>query len=252
MKQVIIAISGRKSAGKNTIAKFIASYYTKITDQKDASIECSFADTLKEFCIETLGLSYEQCYGTDDEKNSPTQYAWENIESYLRWKFGSRQMRYHNRIVDDARSMVGRQDFYYDISSGHDPVVGQKTGKMTGREIMQVFGTDLIRENFGNVWAAATVRKIKRHNKPLSTIVDCRFPNEIDTIMKEPGGFVVRLTRSPFGLADKHPSEASLDDFKWNHPKCFVLDNKHMTIEEQNQAIIPILDKIIGGQNELS
>ena len=32
----------------------------------------NFADTLKELCIDVLGLTYEQCYGTDEEKNSLT------------------------------------------------------------------------------------------------------------------------------------------------------------------------------------
>ena len=32
----------------------------------------SFADNLKELCMNILGLTYEQCYGTDEEKNSPT------------------------------------------------------------------------------------------------------------------------------------------------------------------------------------
>tara|TARA_Y100001978_G_C23650049_1_gene412921 strand:- start:747 stop:1301 length:555 start_codon:yes stop_codon:yes gene_type:complete len=32
----------------------------------------NFADTLKELCIDVLGLTYEQCYGTDEEKNSTT------------------------------------------------------------------------------------------------------------------------------------------------------------------------------------
>ena len=94
--QIIIALSGRKNSGKNTIANFIKQYYAtnkaarEFPDPRDTwriaerseeieredVLECSFADNLKEFCIDTLGLSYKQCYGTDDEKNSPTQYNW--------------------------------------------------------------------------------------------------------------------------------------------------------------------------------
>ena len=40
----------------------------------------SFADMLKtNVCIEVLGLSYEQCYGTDEDKNTKTHISWNNI-----------------------------------------------------------------------------------------------------------------------------------------------------------------------------
>ena len=40
----------------------------------------SFADMLKtNVCIEVLGLSYNQCYGTDEDKNSQTHISWNNI-----------------------------------------------------------------------------------------------------------------------------------------------------------------------------
>ena len=38
-----------------------------------------FADTLKQnICMDVLGLSYDQCYGTDEQKNSLTDIEWEN------------------------------------------------------------------------------------------------------------------------------------------------------------------------------
>ena len=39
----------------------------------------NFADPLKEICINLFGLSYEQCYGQDSWKNSPTKLLWENM-----------------------------------------------------------------------------------------------------------------------------------------------------------------------------
>lgn len=38
----------------------------------------SFADSLKEFCMDVFGLTPEQCYGTDEQKNSVTELKWEN------------------------------------------------------------------------------------------------------------------------------------------------------------------------------
>lgn len=40
----------------------------------------SFADTLKnDICMNMLGLSYDQCYGSEEDKNSPTHIKWENM-----------------------------------------------------------------------------------------------------------------------------------------------------------------------------
>ncbi len=227
---IIIALSGRKGAGKNEIAKFIPNYfsvrmlrYPSITANriKNASkakdfgtitstafMECSFADNIKEFCINTLGLRREQCYGSDKDKNTSTEYLWEIVPEPIQKKFD------------------------------------KQSGPISGREVMQLFGTELVRTVFGNVWAEATVRKIQRSGKPVAIITDNRFPNEVEVILKQPRGYIVRLTRSPFGTKDMHPSECSLDDYDWDKPKCFVLDNEKLNIEEQNNAIIPILNKI--------
>lgn len=39
----------------------------------------NFADTLKDICMATLGLTFEQCYGSDNEKNSLTELRWEDM-----------------------------------------------------------------------------------------------------------------------------------------------------------------------------
>jgi len=40
----------------------------------------SFADMLKKnVCMDLLGLSYEQCYGTNEQKNTLTELKWENM-----------------------------------------------------------------------------------------------------------------------------------------------------------------------------
>ena len=39
----------------------------------------SLADPLKVICINLFGLTYEQCYGSDDDKNSPVNIKWEHV-----------------------------------------------------------------------------------------------------------------------------------------------------------------------------
>jgi len=247
MRKTILALSGRKGSGKNTLAQFITQYYK--THYEDSVFECSFADTLKEFCIETLGLSYEQCYGTNEQKNSFTHYNWENFEPYFRWKFGSKKLKNYstNETITLENSPKLRLQFYMKcFSEGWHPL-DTKQGKVTAREILQLFGTEIIRETFGNVWAESTLRKILKKNCSLSIITDNRFPSEIDAILKEENGYIIRLTRSPYGQADTHDSEASLDNFDWSIDKCFLLDNSDLTVSEQNERVIPVLEKICNG-----
>lgn len=202
---VIIALSGKKGAGKNTVSSFIRDYFSRVYYKGSRNgisfcIEVAFADLLKQFCIDVLGLERSQCYGSDDEKNTPTKYKWADVAP-------------------------------------------QCNGFMTGREVMQIFGTESVRAWFGNVWADATIRKIVKELPALAIITDNRFPSEVEAVLGQPNGYTIRLTRSLPGN-DKHSSEVALDDFNWDIPKCFVLDNEKLSISEQNNMIVPILDQI--------
>lgn len=74
----ILAFSGRKQSGKTTGSHYIES----LINNKGLSISYriyNFADPLKEdICMNILGLTYEQCYGSDDDKNTMTNLVWEN------------------------------------------------------------------------------------------------------------------------------------------------------------------------------
>jgi len=248
MNQIIIAMSGRKGSGKNTASDYIAEWFYQNVGatrpglgRKDVTFECSFADNLKQFCIDTLGLDHKQCYGTDEEKNTPTKYKWSDAPKFLQWKFGDTEAK---NLVEVGKTQNELMEIYHAIEVFRGDPVYQE-GYMTGREIMQLFGTDLIRQTFGNVWAEATIRSIKRAGKPMSIITDNRFPNEIESILSQPYGYIIRLTRSPYGTKDVHPSESALDGYNWNRDKCFILDNAKMNITQQNKATIPILKEII-------
>lgn len=217
-RPIVIAFSGKKGAGKDTIASFVMDCFKKFSawqfgcpssrfPQERHVICLAFAYFIKKFCMEVLGLTYQQCYGSDVEKNTSTKYAWKDT-----------------------------------------PQSGQ-SGFMTAREVMQIFGTECVRSWFGNVWAEATLRKILQDQPNLALITDNRFPNEVETILDYPGGYIVRLTRCPYE-EDEHASEISLDGFDWDRAKCYLLDNKQMSLDEQNTAILPIITRIF--QQELN
>tara|TARA_Y100001937_G_C7090360_1_gene317388 strand:+ start:503 stop:1291 length:789 start_codon:yes stop_codon:yes gene_type:complete len=158
----------------------------------------NFADTLKNVCMEVLGLSYEQCYGSDTDKNSDTDVVWGNMPVQFPFK----------------PKRNGQQ-------------------KMTAREVLQYIGTDIFRCIKQNVWVESTIRKIQSDSPDLAVIVDCRFPNEVEGI-QDAGGKVIRLSRNMFGDQDQHRSETALDNCKTFD--C-VIDNQDMNVQKQNEAV---------------
>lgn len=69
----IIAFAGRKQSGKTTCSEFVASTYISKMYGEKAKIY-NFADPLKkDICMNILGLSDAQCYGTEDHKNTLTE-----------------------------------------------------------------------------------------------------------------------------------------------------------------------------------
>jgi hypothetical protein len=73
----IIAFAGRKQSGKTTSAQFVHHEFIR-QSLGDARIY-NFADPLKtDVCINILGLTFEQCYGTDLQKNELVNCYWDN------------------------------------------------------------------------------------------------------------------------------------------------------------------------------
>lgn len=72
----IIAFAGRKQSGKTTCSEFVANTFEGSL-LGNARIY-NFADPLKrDICINILGLSYDQCYGSDEKKNELVNCEWE-------------------------------------------------------------------------------------------------------------------------------------------------------------------------------
>jgi len=65
----IIAFAGRKQSGKTTLATQIVNWVYELEQLEDQAVIYNFADPLKNVCMDVLGLDFEQCYGTDEQKN---------------------------------------------------------------------------------------------------------------------------------------------------------------------------------------
>ena len=129
------------------------------------------ADTLKDLCINILGLEYNQAYGTNKEKNSKTSIRWGTLP-------------HHNNKY--------------------------KNTQMTAREVLQYVGTDIFRKLDPDIWIKSLLRKIEKDRPEVALICDVRFKNEISRL-QEKGGFILGLTRDPHSRTDAHSSEKEIE-----------------------------------------
>ncbi len=179
----------------------------------------NFADSLKDMCINLFGFTYDQAYGTDEQKNQTlSDIRWEDMPRHQNMKIMKKMP------VDSKKSW------------------GWREGEMTAREFMQFFGTDIMRNIHPNVWTNACLNKITKEGSELSIVADVRFPNEVEAINRA-GGKVVRLERDVH--EDKHDSETALDVDNYNHANFWsVLDNGNMTIGDTIIEVKKILEQI--------
>lgn len=229
MGTIIIGASGKKQSGKSTLCDgcfdrlSLEGVHTKIY---------SFADMLKEkICMDVMGLTAEQCYGTDEEKNSLTNYKWGKLPHDIRVNYASRAQW---EWKEHSNHITGQCPYIY------------KEGYITAREIMQVVGTNIFRKYFDDkIWVNATFCNIEKENPKLAFISDVRFPSEVEGIMKK-GGYIIRLLRDVC-KEDSHESESALDNYNWEQwgDRIYLLDNQNMSIKERNDATFKYMDGII-------
>ena len=164
--QILVSdLFGEKVSGSDWIP--LTEEYVDISQLLESFRPCkiyAFADVLKEFAVDVLGLEYNQVYGTNEEKNSPTHLLWDNMPT------------------------------------------GNNKGPMTGREVLQYFGSDICRKMYEDIWFDACIRRIRKDKPELALISDVRFPNEIKGVQNE-GGVVFGLPRDIVNGKDTHSSE---------------------------------------------
>ena len=175
----------------STLWKYVKSYH--------------FADSLKGICKDLFGLSHQQVYGTDADKNTNTKIKWQDIYFAL-----------PPRKVGGLKKEGKTEEF------------------LTARELMQFFGTDICRKIYNPCWTEQMFNLIKQEEVPMAIVADCRFSNEVEAA-KEAGAKVLRLTRSVYD--SEHQSENDLNEYGENDFDAYI-DNQNMTIDETNQAVL--------------
>lgn len=135
--------------------------------------------------------------------------------------------RYHNRAF--AKPMrtalyalnpvvTSNGDRLKDVVDAHGWEYAKKY--TDARRLLQVFGTEVGREMFGqNFWVTQAFKGISPSQKIVFT--DVRFPNEAAAI-KLMNGEVWRVQRPGYLPVNDHPSESSMDDWKFDR---IILNN---------------------------
>lgn len=216
----IIGISGRKQAGKNTVANYITGHVIK----KLGMVSDFDISNKGELEIETLDNKGNKGWGILDPTRKDAEFTtyaeqelWPHVKIY---HFADPLKDLCINLFDlEPKQVYGTDD---------DKNTPTKYGK-TAREFLQTFGTDIMRSIKDTVWVDYTIKKINQEQSSVAIIPDVRFPNEVNAIQSA-GGVVVRLTRDVF--SDSHKCESALDSdkFDWNKFD-YTIDNNETVFD---------------------
>jgi hypothetical protein len=211
MNTKIIIITGKAQSGKDTSANLIKKNLCSLGKTCDIY---AFAGELKNICENIFGLANHQCWGSDSDKNTKTNFKWRDLP-----------------LPKDRLAIIMNK-----------PSAPKLDDSLTAREVMQIWGTDIFRKFDNDCWVRSTINRIKKENLDFAIIADARFPNEIEYCLKYKPT-VIRLTRNV--TSNNHESEVALDNYNFDALKSYTIDNQLISIEEQNEKLKNIMKEII-------
>lgn len=170
----------------------------------------SFADALKHILVSLFEINPSAVYGSEEEKNQPTHLLWENMPG----------------VITDSELW----DWITPDGPPEENIIFHEPGRMTGREVMQYFGTDIMRRMYEPVWVNNTLNSIAQEGPEIAIIPDVRFPNELKAIIDNDGE-VIKLTRGVY--EDNHISENLLDPDNFDQSNfTYLIDNANISMTE--------------------
>lgn len=107
--------------------------------------------------------------------------------------------------------------------------------KMSARQVMEYFGTSVLRQIDPDIFVKALVRQLDKEYTNVAVITDVRRLNEAK-ILKDKGAIIIRLTRgNPANISEADINEIVPD---------YTIDNKELTIEEMSEQLVSIINEI--------
>lgn len=242
----ILAFSGKKQSGKNTLCNFLHGQQLRafgvidgfeITTDGQLVVDTILRD---EDGKEKKGKGFIDITRTDLEF---AVWAMDNVWPFVKhYAFATTLKDICIGLFDlDRSAMYGTDEeknteTKYNWENMPTKIKG-KTGPMTGRDFIQYFGTDICRKILPDVWTNRAIKDIQMEESKLAIISDARFVNEVEAV-KNAGGKVIRLTRSI--AKDAHESELALDNY---NDFDAIIDTENLSIEESCQALTKILEE---------
>lgn len=203
METRIIALQGNKGSGKDTASLYIkylldtprilhnysiAKLLGFNTIKNNWSIT-SYASSLKKMLAVMLNIDINYF---EDRRFKEEMYF-----DFNEWSFYNLRDLYKNEFLTD-------KDFSRHLKKGNLEII--LTYKLSVRQILQCFGTDVMRRFFGDkLWINNTLNS----NNGNIIISDQRFLIENESIREYDGNYVIHITR-PGCEAGNHPSEKEL------------------------------------------
>ena len=251
MKNKVIAFTGKKGSGKNTLANFLVGYQLRANEViKDFSLD----DNGKLHAVYEIGdgKTAEGLLDLDRDDYDFSLHASQSIWPFAKtYAFATplkemcvglfgipRELVYgtdeqKNTLVEHLRwenmpgviTVESAWEIFNTFNSwNYHKLIVHHPGPMTAREFMQFLGTEVMRKMYGPIWVNFLTKQVQEENSTLSIITDLRFPNEDDGLRSLDSSKydvkIVGLTRC-IDSEDKHTSESLFDEVK----KDAVLDN---------------------------
>ena len=218
----IIVISGLKNSGKDTVADMLQ-YCLSVPEPfrkywmyrhyryafNSTYEKVAFADSLKDTLSVLFGIPVEKFYERDFKEHF-----------YIK---GLEITDTPDNILDEDSfiKMLNKKDFSF-----------LKTHFITIRQLLQCFGTEIVRGLFGNAFWAERAMK---HTFDKMIITDLRFKVELEAVRKRNG--LVLYIDNPNCIPEQHASESEVLEMKDNHDFDFIIENNG-TLEDLFNKIV--------------
>lgn len=260
---MIIAISGKKQHGKDTVGQIIQLLLTfpKINkndvikylnngglDNAEIKIK-KFAGYLKQITADLTGCTLEDMEN-EDKKNEVIYKSYHLEDLFVDCEI---------ELQDPVKIMeiYCKKKEQYLVGNSQDEVAKKlilTEIDITRREIMLRIGTGVGRQINSNIWIDHLFRDYKTNEIgawsgssidysdckfPTWIITDCRFINEAEKVKKR-GGIIIRVNNPRVENNSNHISETELDDYKFdavitnNHSISILIDRVRKVLKTKN------------------
>lgn len=155
------------------------------------------------------------------------RHGKDTVADYLVENYGFKKLVLADVLKNAIKVLFGMSD---EQLWGDKKEIKDEFWGYSPREIMQILGTDLIREQFDKDFFTKSIKRdILNSSHDRFVISDVRFKNELEMI-NSIGGTVIRITRD-IENKDEHVSEKDLDDID-----LYTIENRS-SIEDLHKKI---------------